>query len=278
MAADSEQRVAYVTSEIGQDDEVEYVCGALGWEPVLWTDPAVEWASYAVAVCRSPWDYTWRRDEFVEWARRVDGLTRLVNPAEVLIRNTDKTYLRELAAAGVPVVPTLWGMPAEMPWPEVVVKPAVSAGARDTIRTSSPAEASAHAASIEAQGKTVMVQPYVPAVEGEGETSIVWLGDKPSHAVRKAPMLVPAAVESGGDARYDIQPRELTPELVSFSDAVLAAIPERSALLYARVDVVRAEDGSLQLMEVELTEPYLFLRFGDGAIDRLAAAVESVLH
>lgn len=173
MALSSERAVAYVTSEIGEDDEVEYVCGALGWEPVLWTDPSVDWASYAVAVCRSPWDYTWRRDEFVEWARRVDGLTRLVNPAEVLIRNTDKTYLRDLAAAGVAVVPTLWQMPASMPWPEVVVKPAVSAGARDTIRTSSLAEAAAHAATIEAQGKTVMVQPYVPAVEGEGETSIV---------------------------------------------------------------------------------------------------------
>lgn len=273
-------RIAYVTSEIGLDDEVEYVCGALGWEAVLWTDPAVDWASYAVAVCRSPWDYTWRRDEFVEWARRVEGLTRLVNPAEVLIRNTDKTYLRDLATAGVPVVPTLWieptqlEMPPEMPWPEVVVKPAVSAGARDTIRTSSLAEALEHAASIQAQGKTVMVQPYVTAVEGEGETSIVWLGDEPSHAVRKAPMLVPGA---DGDPRYDIRPRELTAELSSFSDSVLAAIPERSSLLYARVDVVRAEDGSLQLMEVELTEPYLFLRFGEGALDRLAAAVSSVL-
>lgn len=86
-------------------------------------------------------------------------------------------------------------------------------------------------------------------------------------------MLVPGA---DGDPRYDIRPRELTPELIAFSDSVLAAIPERASLLYARVDVVRAEGGSLQLMEVELTEPYLFLRFGDGALDRLAAAVEKL--
>lgn len=268
-------RVAYVTSELGLDDEVEYVCGALGWEPVLWTDPAVDWAGFDLAVCRSPWDYTWRRSEFVDWARRVDALTTLRNPGSVLVRNTDKTYLRDLDECGVRTVPTLWDIPAVLPWPEVVVKPAVSAGARDTIRTDSLVEAQSHAAQIVAAGKTVMVQPYVPAVEGEGETSVVWIGGEPSHAVRKAPMLVPG-VE--GDPRYDIRPRELTAELVDFSDAVLAAIPERSSLLYARVDVVRADDGELQLMELELTEPYLFLRFADGALERLAAAVEATPH
>jgi hypothetical protein len=243
-------RVAYVTSELGLDDEVDLVCPALGWEPVLWTDPAADWSAYSLVVCRSPWDYTWRREEFVHWARRVADVTRLLNPAEVLIRNTDKTYLRELS---VPIVPTLWDVPTELPWAEVVVKPAVSAGARDTIRTWSLAEAQAHAASIVAGGKTVMIQPYLAATESEGETSVVWLGDEPSHAVRKPPMLVPDA--AGADPRYDIRPRELSDELVDFSDRVLADIPER-----------------VQLMELELTEPYLVLRESEGALDRLAAA------
>ncbi|MDX6275517.1 MAG: hypothetical protein QOJ92_2727 [Frankiales bacterium] len=261
-------RVAYVTSELGLDDEVDLVCPALDWEPVLWTDPAVEWPAYSLVVCRSPWDYTWRREEFVDWARRVGAATRLLNPAEVLISNTDKTYLRGLT---VPVVPTLWEVPTQLPWREVVVKPAVSAGARDTIRTSSLAEAQAHAAAIEASGKTVMIQPYLDATESEGETSIVWFGDEPSHAVRKPPMLVP---DAGADPRYDIRSRELSDELVDFSDRVLGDIPQRKQLLYARVDVIRSSDGALQLMELELTEPYLFLRESEGALDRLAAAAD----
>lgn len=262
-------RIAYVTSELGLDDEVDLVCPALGWEPVIWSDPGVPWSTYSLVVCRSPWDYTWRRGEFVDWVRRVDAVTTLLNPAEVLIANTDKTYLREL---DVPIVPTLWGVPDELPWPEVVVKPAVSAGARDTIRTSSLDTARAHAATIEAAGKTAMVQPYLTATEGEGEISVMWLGGEPSHAVRKPPMLVPEA--AGGDARYDIRPHELTDELVEFSKRALAQVPAR--LLYARVDVIRDEYGDLQLMELELTEPYLFLREGD-ALGRLAAAVDRAL-
>jgi hypothetical protein len=261
-------RIAYVTSEIGLDDEVDLVCPALGWEPVIWSDPAADWASYSLAICRSPWDYTWRREEFLDWVRRVDAVTRLLNPAEVLIANTDKTYLRDL---DVPIVPTLWEVPEVLPWPEVVVKPAVSAGARDTIRTSSLDTARAHAREIEASGKTVMVQPYLTATEGEGEISVVWLGGEPSHAVRKPPMLVPEAV--GGDARYDIRPHELTDELVEFSSLVMAQAPD--GLLYARVDVIRDPGGVLQLMELELTEPYLFLRQGD-ALGRLEAAVAAV--
>jgi hypothetical protein len=83
-------------------------------------------------------------------------------------------------------------------------------------------------------------------------------------------MLVPDA--AGADPRYDIRARELTDELVEFSDLVLAQIPQRAQLLYARVDVIRDAAGALQLMELELTEPYLFLRHSDGALDRLAEA------
>ena len=44
-------------------------------------------------------------------------------------------------------------------------------------------------------------------------------------------------------------------------------------LLYARVDVVRADDGAPMLLELEVTEPSLFLRLENGAAARLAAAI-----
>src|SRR5690349_15119149 len=73
---------------------------------VVWDDPAVDWAAPAVCVVRSTWDYFHRRDAFVAWAERVAGLTELWNPAPVLRWNTHKRYLADLAARGVPVVPT----------------------------------------------------------------------------------------------------------------------------------------------------------------------------
>ena len=74
----------------------------------IWDDPTVDWAGFDLAVIRSTWDYPARRDVFVDWARRVP---RLANPADVIVWNTDKRYLADLAAAGIPIVPTTWLAP-----------------------------------------------------------------------------------------------------------------------------------------------------------------------
>lgn len=269
---------------VDDDDDMPLLLTALAGvgvraEPVGWDDPAVDWAAYAAVVVRSTWDYAARRSEFVAWAEAVAEATTLRNPASVLRRNTDKTYLRELATAGIPVVDTCWVAPGEQPdlaalgWPELVVKPTVSAGARDTTRTRDLGAARRQLAAIAASGRTAMVQPYVDGVEGVGETSLVVLAGAVSHAVRKGPMLVPGAT----DPRYDITRREPAPDELALADRVLAGVPERADLLYARVDTVRGADGVPVLMELELTEPALFLAYGEGAADRLAAAVSALL-
>jgi glutathione synthase/RimK-type ligase-like ATP-grasp enzyme len=243
---------------------------------VCWDDDGVDWSQFRLALVRSPWDYTKRYEDFLAWARRAAEVTDLRNPLAVLERNTNKSYLRDLAAAGVAVVPTVWVEPGEslteLPWPEVVVKPAVSAGARDTIRTTSSAEAIRHAAVVTASGRTAMVQPYLPEVEGEGETSVIVLGGVVSHAVRKSPMLAGRPASPGDAVAVDVGA-----DRVAFASQVLAAVPDSDGLLYARVDMVRRADGSLCLMELELTEPRLFLEYGEGAADRLASAVTGAL-
>ncbi|MEV6207080.1 hypothetical protein [Kitasatospora sp. NPDC051914] len=281
MTATPAPAVAYVTSREAPDMEAEVALAAfagqgLAAERVVWDDPAAEWSRYDVAVVRSTWDYIGRRAEFLDWARRTAELTRLCNPVPVLERNTDKTYLRELAGAGVPVVPTAWVAPGgrldggTAPWPELVVKPTVSSGARDTVRTTDRAAAAAHAESLTAAGRTAMVQPYLPAVDGEGETSLVFLGGGFSHAVRRGPML------SGPAGRFADEAREPDADQLAVAEQVLAAVPERSELLYARVDLVRDEDGAPLLIELELTEPRLFLQYDPQAPARLAAAVRAL--
>ncbi|MEV7117112.1 ATP-grasp domain-containing protein [Kitasatospora griseola] len=270
-------RVAYATCRGIEDVEMLPVLAAFARagvraEAVLWDDPAVDWSGFDLVLIRSVWDYIVQRDAFLAWARRTAALTRVANPVPVLEQNTDKTYLRDLAEAGVPIVPTAWVAPGEeltgADWPELVVKPTVSSGARDTVRTTDRAEALAQVAALTAAGRTAMVQPYLPMVEDEGETSLLYLGGGFSHAVRRGPML------GGGFADVAREPAD---DQLALAEQVLAAVPERAELLYARVDLVRLPDGSPVLIELELTEPRLFLDLRPDGPEALAAAALRLL-
>src|SRR5207248_2241983 len=72
--------------------------------PAVW-DAEVDWNRFDLVVVRSAWDYAERRGEFLDWAAR---LPRVLNPPPVLRWSTDKRYLAELEAAGVPDVPALY--------------------------------------------------------------------------------------------------------------------------------------------------------------------------
>ncbi len=253
-------------------------------EPVVWDDPTVDWAAFDLAIVRSCWDYVPRRAKFLAWAQRVP---QLANPAEVLAWNTHKRYLRDLAAAGVPVVPTVWVAPGQA-WTapargEWVLKPAVSMASLDTgrYRLGDPRQrrlAVEHLRRLQAAGRVVMAQPYMHAVDSEGETALVFLGSRFSHAVRKGPVL--EGPDVGVDRRFqhdgglDLRIRRPSAAERQLADRVLAAVPGGpSRLLYARVDLVPGPNGQPLLMELELTEPQLFLAHVPGAADRLAAAI-----
>jgi hypothetical protein len=154
--------------------------------PAVWDDGGVDWGSFDLTVIRSTWDYPLRYAEFLAWTRRVP---RLANPAPLVAWNTTKTYLRDLAGAGVPVVPTRWYEPGdggngqfEPPAAaDYVVKPAVGAGSRDVGRFRAGADdgaAARHLAGLLAAGRTVMVQPYLEGVDTH--PLVVGVGDLPS--------------------------------------------------------------------------------------------------
>ena len=243
-------------------------------QPAVWDDPAVDWAAFDLVVVRSTWDYVPRREEFVAWARSVP---RLANPADVVAWNTDKRYLRDLAAAGVPVVPTQWvepGEPYDPPAGEHVVKPAVSASAADTARYAAGQDSRAHVARMQAAGRTAMVQPYLTAIEEAGETSVLHVGGRYSHAARKAPVLVPD-LDDPDDV--EITAREPSVAELALAQAALAAVPG-GPLLFSRTDLVPGPDGEPLLLELELTEPCLFLATAPAAAERLAEAVAAAVR
>ncbi len=272
-------------AEVPQGDEDEQLgvraLGDAGLDvaPAVWDDPSVDWAAADLTIVRSTWDYAARREEFLGWAR---SIPRLANPADVLAWNSDKTYLRQLVAAGLPVVPTTWYVPGEapvVPGGEVVVKPTISAGARDTRRHDDPGSARAHAQALLDAGRPVMVQPYLDAVDTAGETGLVWTGDRFSHAFRKGALLAAGAeATSGLFATEEITAckpswaERVTAERVL--DALASVAPvARDRLLYARVDLVPGPGGAPVLLELELTEPSLWFGTDPGAAARWADAV-----
>ncbi|MEH1099778.1 ATP-grasp domain-containing protein [Micromonospora sp. CPCC 205561] len=259
-------------------------------EAVGWADPTADWSAYDLVVLRSPWDYALRHDEFVAWASTVPALA---NPADVVRWNTDKRYLGELSRAGVPTVPTDWVAPGQS-WRrpaergEYVIKPAVSAGSQDTGRydLADPEHrelAAAHVRRLSDAGRLTMVQPYLDAIDTAGETALLFLagpqGPTFSHAIRKSPMLTGPDLGVEGLFRpEEVAARTATPEQLEVARRALAAVPGGPGrLLYARVDLVPGPDGAPVLVELELTEPSLFLGYADGAADRLADAIASRL-
>jgi hypothetical protein len=232
----------------------------------VWDDETVSWASFDLVVVRTTWDYVDRRDEFLAWAASVP---RLLNGADVLTWNTDKRYLHRLEAQGIPIVPTTWLSPGDAfiaPDHPYVVKPTVSAGARDTAAYA--AGAASHAEALLEAGRTIMVQPYVSDIDERGETSLLFFGGAFSHAARKSAILGPGAgVRNDIDSRSFVSPAEATAEELALAERVLAAVPHD--LLYARVDLL---PGPV-LIELELTEPSLVLRHAAGSAQRFAQAV-----
>lgn len=245
-------------------------------EVVAWDDGAIDWASFDLAVLRSTWNYVHHLDAFRSWLARASTLTRLENPPAAVQWNLDKRYLRELAAEGVPTVPTRF-VERDDPTPssdvlaeldDVVIKPIVSAGSfvTDRFRLTEPGERARAVAFLDEHRavREMMVQPYQRAIDEVGERSLVFVDGAFTHAMRKRPRFLsgPIAVEG---------PLPASREELALAARLLARF--ESSLLYARVDVIADATGGLQLMELEITEPYLTLDRCPPALDAFVAAV-----
>ncbi|MET7272332.1 hypothetical protein ABZS59_14315 [Streptomyces flaveolus] len=246
----------------------------------VWDDGAVDWGGFDLVVIRSTWDYSWRAAEFTAWAEACGRVTRLANPAAVVRWNTDKRYLGELAAAGVPVVPTRYigpGDPVGLPGDhEYVVKPTSGAGARFAARYTPDRHATAvrQVERMHAEGFTAMVQPYVRSIDTAGERALQYVGGELLHASRKGAVLTPGTpYDERKVAHPGLEPWKATPAERAVAERALAAVPGAPELLYARVDLVDGEDGLPRVMELELVEPNLFLWLHEGSVPRVVEQI-----
>jgi len=253
---------------------------------VDWDDPHADWGQFDAALLRSAWDYTERLSEFLHWAEHTAARTALFNALPVVRWNCDKHYLLHLAARGVTVVPSSFAEPgmqaqqlledtlARYGHADLVVKPAVGAGSRDTRRHPRTARAAilAHMQGLLDSSRSVLLQPYLGSVDHHGESALIYIDGEFSHAIRKGPLLPRGADATEAlFAAEEITVRDAAADERALAERIFAVLPfER--LLYARVDLIRDDAGHPALLELELTEPSLFLAHADGAARRLAAA------
>jgi hypothetical protein len=266
------------------DADLEPLLGALREAGVkakalAWDDPYADFADARLTLLRSTWNYSEQPGRFLRWVDDVAVTSDLWNPPATVRWNTHKSYLLDLEAKGVPVVPTHLAKRGDRTplkqvietrgWSEVVVKPAVSGGSRQTrrIRPGAIEAGEAHFTALVTR-EDVLVQPYLASVEGHGERAIVIVDGTPTHAVRKSPRFL-------GDPESVSDAVPIAEDEAALARQAIAAAP--GPLLYARVDVARDEHGAPRVMELELVEPSMFFRQSEAALSRYVAAVHRLL-
>lgn len=249
------------------------------FDVVYWDDLDLPRAGFDAAIIRACWDYHERAEEFVSALEQHEraGL-RVFNPSHVIRWNARKTYLKDL---GPSAIETVWvertdARAVEQAFDalnadEIVVKPQVGAASFRTVRLKRKAWSDADL--IDGPVGEAMIQPYLRAIEAEGERSLFWFGGAFSHAIRKVP--------KGGDWRANI-PGEThflaeTPPVAAMEAAEAARARAPEDLLYVRIDLVLGDDGAWRVIEIEAIEPYLFLDLAPEGVEVFVDAIARVL-
>ena len=253
-------------------------------ETIPWDRAGVDWRQFALVVIRSTWDYPRNAEAFLRVLETIEHHgVRLENGSDIVRWNMQKTYLRDLAAHGIEIVPTFWReclapgelvpLFEELRSDEGVIKPVMGANAQGAWRLDARS-ARQLAPEIEAYfaSRPLMMQPFERGIVEEGEFSVIYLNGMHSHSILKVPKRNDFRVqEEHGSKIVSITPE---PALLAAGEAAVAAVGQK--LLYARADLVRSGDG-FRVMELELVEPSMYLRVDAGAADRFADAISTLL-
>ena len=243
---------------------------------VDWADETQDWSTYGAALIGTTWDYWDRPADFIRTLERIEAQSHLFNSVHMVKWNSDKGYLKSLAQKGAQLIPTLWIEQVDraqfaaafdtLDSQDLVFKRQVGAGADGQFRLS-PSDP------LPDMPHPMMVQPFLSAIQDEGEYSFIFIDGQFSHALLKQAKTGDYRIQS----TYGGYETAITPSVADLADATAMLATLDEIPLYARVDMLRSGSDGLLLMELELIEPYLYPLEGPELGPRLAAAVKSRL-
>ncbi|MBP6619706.1 MAG: hypothetical protein KA188_05595 [Leadbetterella sp.] len=241
--------------------------------PEIWDNPEVDWTTYDIVLIRSTWDYYLKPESLKKWISQfVNSKTRLINPPEIVLKNSHKFYLKELSKKGVNIIPSLFSsekidLETIKIWKKVVIKPAVSAGSHET-EVFETANLTQEILDAKIGYGDWLIQPFLEEIKSAGEISMLFFGGEFSHAIQKVPKSGDFRVQKQFGAQYLKYVPSL--ELISIAKNIVEITGKESA--YARIDGVMTNNGFL-LMEVEMIEPDLFFEHTPEGPNRFVEAV-----
>ncbi len=262
-------------------------------EIAVWSDENVDWSSAEVTLLRTPWDYFYRPQEFLSWARRVDKVTKLINPLEIIEWNIHKKYLLDLEKSQVPIVPTkiilssitsslgarlknnfgkaenILEIISDFSSEELILKPAISGGSIGIFKgKKDDPQLLIHAKEI-LKNHDLLIQPFIENITKDGEFSLIYFNREFSHAIRK----LPADQEFRVQEKYGGTIELYNPTSLQLEIATRAINSAPAKAIYARVDLIRYKNSDV-IMELEIIEPELFLKNSKEGIKRLAHLIK----
>jgi len=276
------ERDEYIDNVLLEDDLIikQLEAKGLNVHRTNWDNPDFDWTNTKYVLFRAIWDYFDRFPEFSKWLEGVQHKTKLINPAEQIVWNMDKHYLKDLEDAGINIVKTkfveigdsrtLKQVIADSGWEHVILKPAVSGGARHTYKIK-PGESSQHETIFKEliTKEAMLIQPFIDSIMEKGEVSFMVFGGKFSHAVLKKAKAGDFRVQD--DHGGTLHPYKASAEEIEFVQNVMAKC--KTVPIYGRVDLTWDNDNQLALVELEIIEPELWFRKSNTSSKMLADAV-----
>jgi len=278
---------AYDTTTVeSEDDKLLYFLKEKGFtiDLVIWNNPHINWEDYQVAILKSPWDYFDLIEDFYTWLDLLaTKKVKLLNPVNVVRWNSDKRYLKEIEAAGLKIIPSIFINKQnrvslkhffdELNTDKLIVKPCISGGAKNTFKvTIDHVEAVNHQLNHLLQEEDFIIQPFLPEILESGEWSFIFFNGTYSHSlIKKA---------KPGDFRVQpahggsVHPQNPDHDLIAMAQQYVDLFAKNC--LYARVDGTFV-NGEFLLMELELIEPFLFLNTAPENYDRYYEALKKLM-
>jgi len=248
-----------------------------------WADKGFDWTTTKYAIFRTTWDYFERFDEFFIWLENTKKKTTFINSSEIINWNIDKHYLQDLAKNKINIAPTLFiekgdkitllALFTKAKWNEAVLKPAISGAARHTYRIT-PSNCSEVEAVFQEliESESMLFQEFLNNITKKGEISLILIGGKYTHAVKKIAKKGDFRVQDDHGGR--VEKYTPTKEEIVFAENCLTASPYKP--MYVRVDIVYDNNDKPSLSELELIEPELWFRFFPEAAEKLAEEINKL--